>query len=88
MLLTYFPFIYGHNITTEINNAFSETRKSPYYTDILSKQYGEKKYPQNVGKNATNFSLMSIVLSIDSENNVTHVELLHKLKVIEEEKTE
>lgn len=32
-----------------------------------SKQYGEKKYPQNVGKNATNFSLMSIVLSIDSE---------------------
>lgn len=44
-----------------------------------SKQYGEKKYPQNVGKNATNFSLMSIVLSINSENNITHVELLHKL---------
>ncbi len=28
---------------------------------IIQKQYGEKKYPQNVEKNATNFSLMSML---------------------------
>lgn len=75
MLLTYFPFIYGHNITTEINNAL-QWKQENRHNIIQAKQYGEKKYPQNVGKNATNFSLMSI----SENNNETHVEvLMHKL---------